>query len=136
MFLLKYSSLSKKEVNVKIAEMREVLDAEVFVGHDYLAVDIKDVGCDDSMADALFFGKSGIILLTGLTNPHVVHIADSIGIADIIIFRGKHPPPETIQLAEKAHIPLLSTDYILFETACRPHERGLIGCMQKVKKRT
>ncbi len=121
---------------MKLAEMREILDAEVFVGHDQLAMDIKEAGCADSMADVLFFGKPGMLLLTGLTNPHVIHTADSIGIAAVIIVRGKRPPPETIQLAEEVHIPLLSTDYILFETVGRLYSRGLIGCMQKVNKRT
>ena len=115
-----------------LQEMKEILDAEVLVGHDQMGLDVKEAGCADSMADVLFFGKAGMLLLTGLTNPHIINTAYSLGIAAIIIVRGKRPPPETIQLAEELKIPLLSTEYILFETVGRLYTKGLIGCIQKV----
>jgi len=117
--------------------MKEILDAKVIVGHDQLDLVIKEAGWADLMADVLLFGKAGMLLLTGLTNPHVINTAYTLGIAAIIIVRGKQPPSETIRLAEKLRIPLLLTDYILFETVGRLYAKGLIGCMQKVsKKRT
>ncbi len=119
-----------------LQEMKEILDAEVIVGSDRLDLDVKEAGCADLMADVLFFGKAGMLLLTGLTNPHVINTAYTLGIAAIIVVRGKRPPPETIRLAEKLQIPLLSTDYILFETVGRLYAKGLVGCMQKVSKKT
>jgi predicted transcriptional regulator len=115
-----------------LQEMKEILDAEVIVGHDRLDLDVKEAGCADSMADVLFFGKPGMLLLTGLTNPHVVHTAQALGIAAIIVVRGKRPPPETIRLAEKLQIPLLLTEYILFETVGRLYAKGLMSCRKKV----
>jgi predicted transcriptional regulator len=117
---------------VTLQEMKEILDAEVIVGHDQLDLEMKEAGSADLMSDVLFFGKAGMLLLTGLTNPHVIHTAYTLGIAAIIMVRGKHPSPETIQLAEELQIPLLSTQYILFETAGRLYAKGLIGCMEKV----
>ncbi len=119
-----------------LQEMKEILDAEVIVGSDRLDLDVKEAGCADLMADVLLFGKAGMLLLTGLTNPHVINTAYTLGIAAIIVVRGKRPPPETIRLAEKLQIPLLSTDYILFETVGRLYKKGLVGCIQKVSKKT
>ncbi len=114
--------------------MKEILEAEVIVGHDRLDLDVKEAGCADSMADVLVFGKTGMLLLTGLTNPHVINTAYTMGIAAIIMVRGKRPPPETIELAEKLQIPLLLTEYILFETVGRLYTRGIVGCMQKASE--
>jgi predicted transcriptional regulator len=120
---------------VTLQEMKEILDAEVIVGHDQLGLDVKEAGCADLMADVLVFGKAGMLLLTGLTNPHVINTAYTLGIAAIIMVRGKQPPPETIRLAEELKIPLLSTRYILFETVGRLYTRGLVGCMGKVDEK-
>jgi predicted transcriptional regulator len=115
--------------------MKEILDAEVLVGHDQMDLDVKEAGCADSMADVLFLGQAGMLLLTGLTNPHVINTAYSMGIAAIIIVRGKRPPAETIRLAEELRVPLLVTDYIMFETVGRLYVKGLVGNMQKVTQK-
>ena len=111
--------------------MKEILEAEVIVGHDKLDLEVKEAGCADLMSDILFFGKEGMLLLTGLTNPHVVNTAYALDIAAIVIVRGKRPLPETVRLAEELQIPLLSTQYILFEAVGRLYVKGLIGCMEK-----
>jgi len=118
---------------VTLQEMKELLDAEVFVGHDKLDLDITKAGCADSMADLQSLGQAGMLLLTGLTNPHVIQTANNIGIAAIIIVRGKRPFPETIELAKELQLPLLSTRYILFETAGRLYSKGVVGNIQKVE---
>jgi predicted transcriptional regulator len=114
--------------------MKEMLDAEIFVGHDKLGLEITRAGCADSMADVLTLASAGMLLLTGLTNPNVIQTAHGIGIAAILIVRGKHPLPETIQLAEELQIPLLSTKYILFETAGRLYSKGIVGNILKVEE--
>jgi len=118
---------------VTLQEMKELLDAEVFVGHDKLDLDITKAGCADSMADVQSIGQAGMLLLTGQTNPHVIQTAHNVGIAAIIIVRGKRPLPETIELANELQIPLLSTKYILFETAGRLYSKGVVGNVQKIE---
>jgi predicted transcriptional regulator len=114
-----------------LEEMKEILEAEVVVGHDQLGLDVKEGGCADSLADILFFGKPGMLLITGLTNPQVANTAYTLGVAAIIIVRGKRPLPETIRLAKKQQIPLLTTKYLLFETVGRLYTKGLVSCMEK-----
>jgi predicted transcriptional regulator len=116
-----------------LREVKEILDAEVVVGHDRLGLEVKEAGSADLMSDVLVFCKAGCLLLTGLTNPHIVRTADILDIAAIILVRGKHPPPETIRLAEELHIPILTTKYILFESVGRLYAKGIVSCMEKVE---
>jgi len=119
---------------VTLQEMKELLDAEVFVGHDKLDLEITKAGCADSMADVLTIGQAGMLLLTGLTIPDIIQTAYKIGIAAIIIVRGKRPLPETIELAKELTIPVLSTKYILFETAGMLYSKGIVGNRQKIEE--
>ena len=115
-----------------LSEVKEILDAKVFVGEEKLDMEVKTAFSADLMSDVLAFAKEDSLLLTGLTNPQVVRTADMLDIAAIILVRGKTPPEETVQLARELNIPLLSTRYILFETSGRLHARGIVGCIEKV----
>ena len=88
-----------------LREVKEILEAEVFVGHNQLGMEVKTAFGADLMSDVLAFAKAGSLLLTGLTNPQIVRTSDVLDIAAIIIVRGKRPLPETIQLAEELQIP-------------------------------
>jgi predicted transcriptional regulator len=121
-----------KESSVTLREVKEILEAEVFVGHDQLDMEVKTAFGADLMSDVLAFAKAGSLLLTGLTNPQIVRTSDVLDIAAIIIVRGKRPLPETIQLAEELQIPILGTKYILFETAGRLYTKGIVGCVERV----
>jgi predicted transcriptional regulator len=123
---------AQKEQKVTLREVKEILDAEVIVGHDRLDLEVQKAGCADLMSDVLVFCKAGSLLLTGLTNPQVIYTADVLDIAAVVIVRGKRPFPETIQLAEELKIPILTTKYILFETVGRLYAKGIVGCIQKV----
>ena len=118
-----------------LQEVKEILDAEVIVGHDRLDLEVEKAGCADLMSDILVYSTAGSLLLTGLTNSEIIRTADVSDIAAIVIVRGKRPLPETIQLAEKLQIPLLLTEYILFETVGRLYAKGLIGCIKKVHEK-
>ena len=116
-----------------LREAQEILEAEVIVGHDRLDLEIKEAGCADLVNEIPVFGKPGMVLVTGLTNPQVVRAARDIDVAAIIIARGKRPLAETIRLAEELQIPVLTTRYILFETAGRLYVNGIAapGCAAK-----
>lgn len=84
------------------------------------------------MSDVLAFAKAGSILLTGLTNAQIIKTAADRSIAAIIIVRGKEPSTEAIEMARELQIPILSTKYILFETAGILYSKGIVGCLKKV----
>ena len=118
---------------MKLRDVKEILDAEVIVGEDHLDLEVKTAFGADLMSDVLALAKAGSMLLTGLTNTQVVRTANVLDIAAIILVRGKKPSTDTINLARDLNIPLLSTKYILFETAGRLYEKGIVGCLQKVE---
>jgi predicted transcriptional regulator len=120
-------------LEVTLREVKEILGADLIVGNDKLDLDVKTAFGADLMSDVLAYAKAGSLLLTGLTNPQVIRTANVLDIAAIIIVRGKKPPVETISLAEEMHIPILSTKYILFETAGRLYQKGIVGCVEKVQ---
>lgn len=116
---------------MKLREVKEILDAEVVVGHDQLDMEVEKGACADLMSDLLVYCKTGSLLLTGLANHQVVRTAEVLDAAAIVIVCGKRPFPETKKLAEELHIPILTTKYILFETVGRPYMKGMVGCIEK-----
>jgi len=118
-----------------LREVQKILDAEVLVDAGKLDMEVHTAFGADLMSDVLAFADAGCLLLTGLTNPQVIRTADVLDIAAIILVRGKKPPPETLRAAEEKHIPVLSTKFILFESAGRLYENGIVGSTQKVEGR-
>ena len=118
---------------MKLSDVQEILNADVIVGAEQLDMEIKTAfGCD-LMSDVLAFAKAGSILLTGLTNTQVIRIANVLDIAAIILVRGKKPQAEALVLAKELQIPILTTRYILFETAGRLYAKGIVGCLEQVE---
>ena len=122
-----------EELPLKLREVKEILDASVIVGEETLDMEVKTAFGADLMSDVLAFAKAGSLLLTGLANTQVIRIANALDIAAIILVRGKKPSAETIQLAQELKITVLTTKYILFETAGRLYAKGIVGCLEKVE---
>ncbi len=118
---------------LKLSEIKEILNADVIVGEEKLDIEVKTAFGADLMSDVLAFAKAGSLLLTGLTNAQVVRTANVLDIAAIILVRGKKPPVETVSMAKNLQIPILTTKYILFETAGRLYAKGIVGCLEKVE---
>ena len=118
---------------MKLRDVKDILDAEVIVGEENLDMEVRTAFGADLMSDVLAFAKSGSLLLTGLTNTQVIRTANVLDIAAIILVRAKQPSSETIALARELKIPILTTKYILFETAGLLYAKGIVGCLPKVE---
>ena len=118
-----------KKLNNKmnLAHIKNVLEAEVLCGHDYLDKEIKMVYASDLMSDVLSFVKSGSFLLTGLTNSQVIRTAEMAEISAVCFVNGKTPQADTINLADEKKLPLIVTKLLMFECCGRLHEKGLAG---------
>jgi len=112
---------------MKLRDVVNILDAEVIAGEDNLDMEIKTACAADLMSDVLAFVKAGSLLLTGLTNPQVVQTANILDIPAIVLVRNKKPLAETIALANQLKIPLLTTKYVLFESAGRLYAKGMLS---------
>ncbi len=91
------------------------LDREIRVG-----------GSADLMSDVLYFDMSQGLLVTGLINPQTVRTAEMADIVAVLIVRAKTPPPETINTAWEANIPIMGTEMTMFEACGRLYAAGLL----------
>jgi hypothetical protein len=60
--------------------------------------------------------RRGIVLLTGLANPQVVRTSEMVDIRLIVFLRDKKPSPETMELARKCGITIMSTPYTMYKS--------------------
>jgi len=111
---------------MKLKQIVKILEAEAITSMK-VDLDIKIGGGSDLMSDVLFYAKPESMLLTGLTNIQVVYTASTAGIIAICFVRGKKPPKETIELAEKKKIALITTSLPMFESCGRLYKKGLLG---------
>ena len=113
---------------MKLREVLELIEGKVISENVDLDQEIQ-MGCGaDLMSDVLAFTHEGTLLMSGLTNPHVVRTTEMAGIRAIVFVRGKIPPPETIALAAEKGVPLLASKYTMFETCGRLYQAGLPSC--------
>lgn len=112
---------------MKLSEIIEALEAKILVGNNLLEKDINTCGASDLMSDILAGLSEGCILLTGLTTVQVIRTAMVAGVGAVVFVRGKMPPQEVIDLAEKQDLPLISSPYSMFVSCGRLHACNLTG---------
>ncbi|MDF2570597.1 MAG: hypothetical protein K0R55_2201 [Sporomusa sp.] len=116
---------------MKLAHIREVLNAEVLCGFEWLDREARSACGSDLMSDVLAFTKEQALLLTGLTNIQVIRTAEMSDLAAILFVRGKRPGPDVIEMAKDMGIPLLLTDRQMYEACGMLYRDGLAGCSPK-----
>ncbi len=110
---------------MKVEELIRIINGELLSDSPDLEREIKG-GCGaDLMSDVLAYIQPDAVLLTGLCNPQVVRTSQMADVAAIILVRGKNPPKETIDLANRERIPLISSPYGMFELCGRLYQAGL-----------
>lgn len=114
-----------------IRDVKEILNAEVLTGEEYLDSAIETACGADLMSDVLAFVKHKTVLITGLINPHVVRTSEMLDINCIVFSRGKRPSEEIIEEAEEAGIAVLSTKMTTYTCCGELYVRGLPGTQEK-----
>jgi predicted transcriptional regulator len=110
---------------MNVEELIQIINGELLNKDADLSRDING-GCGaDLMSDVLAYIQPEAVLLTGLCNPQVVRTSQMADVAAIVLVRGKNPPQETIDLATKERIPLISSPYGMFEVCGRLYKAGL-----------
>ncbi len=110
-----------------VNRMIELLNARVVLEGDFLDCDIESGFCSDLMSDVLAFVNESTVLITGLTNPHVVRTSEMLDLKCIVFVRGKIPPENVIDEARDLGITVLSTDLTAFITCGILYGAGLRG---------
>lgn len=110
---------------MKLEKIIKILNAKVIVRKDN--VEVKIACGSDLLSDVLSFTKSELLLLTGITNSQVVRTAEMAEIIAICFVRGKQPQADTVKLAKEKEIPLIATNFSMYEACGRLYENGLHG---------
>ena len=108
-----------------LTEILDIVNASAITHSVPLQKTVDNAYCADLMSDVLSFSITKSLLVTGLTNTQVIRTAEMAAIEMIIFIQGKQPDSQTVKLAEEKHIPLLVTDYSMFDTCGRLYEKGL-----------
>lgn len=108
-------------------EIKEILNAKVLHGHNMLNEKIYSACGSDLMSDVLAFVKEQTLLLTGLTNHHVIRTAELLDVSAIVFVRGKHPAGDIVDMAKEHSIVLMSTSDTLFTACGKLYKAGLSG---------
>ena len=112
---------------MKASMIMELLEARVLSGNELPDEDIHSACGSDMMSDVLAFPKERMVLLTGLTNTHVVRTCEMLDVLLIVFVRGKIPNQEVLDMAEDRDIVVLGTPYTLYEACGRLYTHGLPG---------
>ena len=110
-----------------IDELIRMLDARVLLDSGWLNDGIECVYASDLMSDILSHSKPNSLLLTGLINSQTVRTAEMVEIAAVCFVHEKLPHSETVELAKKNRLPLLTTRYSMFEACGRLYSAGMKG---------
>lgn len=108
-------------------DMAAILDARVLRGSAKLEQNVYCACCSDLMSDVLAFVNEKTVLLTGLTNQHVIRTAEILDIRCIIYTRGKTPQDEVLDSADKVGLVILSTQNTMFTSSGMLYAAGLRG---------
>jgi hypothetical protein len=112
---------------VRFAQIRKLLHAEVLNEPIDEHTDINVAKASDLMSDVLTFSGPGKLLITGLTNNHTVKICNIAGISTVVFVRGKKPAQDTIKMAKRCNIAILTTYMSMFESCGVLYAHGMRG---------
>ena len=113
---------------MKLKIIIDALEGEVLTDHVDQEQDISCAFGSDLISDILMCTKEPTLLLTGLTNPQIIRLADMIDLLGILFVRGKKPSQEIIDMANERNLPLISTGFTLYKTSGILYNSGLRSC--------
>lgn len=112
---------------MNIADIKDILNAKMLVRKE-IEREILCACGSDLMSDVLAYVKEQAVLLTGLTNPHVIRTAEMLDVCAIVFVRGKIPTQEILDMASERNIAVMTTNYTLYEACGRLYKTGLPPC--------
>ena len=112
---------------MKISTLKELLDAEILCGEEFLDKDVHSACGSDMMSDVLAYVKDQAVLMTGLVNLQVIRPAEMMDMICIVFVRSKRPTPEMVEAAKESGIALLATKMRMYDACGTLYTNGLTG---------
>ncbi|MBR4711967.1 MAG: hypothetical protein IKP10_08015 [Clostridia bacterium] len=110
-----------------IQDMVRILQARVLIGDDKLSTPVYTACCSDLMSDVLAFVDEKTVLITGLTNPHVIRTSEMLDLKCLVFVRGKVPSDDILEAAEEQGLVVITTKATAFSACGMLYAEGLRG---------
>ena len=107
--------------------MVTVLNAKVLRGAEKLDTPVSTACCSDLMSDVLAFVDEKTVLITGLTNPHVIRTSEMLDLKCLVFARGKIPTEDILDSADEQGLVVLATKLTAFSACGVLYQMGLRG---------
>jgi len=118
-----------------LAEVKEVLQAELLTNDENnLSLQVRSACASDMMSDVLAFTEPEALVITGLASQQTlrtVEIADAVA---VVFVRGKRPAADIISSANEKKIPLMTTEFCMYDACGLLFNKGLCGVTEQVRK--
>lgn len=89
--------------------------------------EVNGVFMSDMLSDVMTGAQAGSLWITVQTHTNIVSAANLVDVAAVVVTQGKKVPENTLELANRYHVIILSTTYSNFEFANKLIEIGLKG---------
>lgn len=110
---------------MKISKLVELCDLRVLATNESIEEEIEYAFASDLMSDVLTLDKSGVLLITGLSNLQAIRTAEMSDVMAIIIARGKEISKEMVDLAQENKIILFTSEYSVFRISGELYNAGV-----------
>ncbi|MBR6917920.1 MAG: hypothetical protein IKN38_07020 [Clostridia bacterium] len=111
---------------MKIGQIKELLNAELLCGEEFLDHEVISACCSDMMSDVLAYVKDQGVLLTGLVNPQVIRTASMMDMVCIVFVRSKAPTRDMVELAKECGIVVMKSSLRAYEACGHLYTAGLV----------
>ena len=108
---------------MKLKELAEKLELKSVTK--FFEKEISGVYISDMVSDVIANAKAGNLLVTVQIHNNVIAAANLVDLSGIIVTQGKLPADDVIKMAEKAEIPIFSTDLNRWQVATKLYEAGI-----------
>lgn len=102
-----------------LSQIQKILDAEVLCGNELLHRNVSHWFACDLISEMLLYVTPNTLVITSLTNIHVVHTAQVMDAVGVVFVGGKKPDTLSIVNSGMNDIPLLTTKHLIFECCGR-----------------
>jgi predicted transcriptional regulator len=110
-----------------LREVQNLLDADVLSGDHLLDAEVKTCFACDLISEMLLYVNPDTLLITSLTNAHIIHTAQVMDAIGVVFVGSKKPDAATIISSQHSNIPLLTTPHHIFECCGLLFTNGLKG---------
>jgi len=106
-----------------VAELKDKLELKPL--NEVYDKEVDGVFISDMVSDVMAGAKPGALWVTTQSHKNVVAAANLVDICAVIVTRGKPVPDETIDMATRAELTILSTDLETYDLVGKLHAAGV-----------